>query len=144
MLSNSALLIILRLDALTGYEYWLEIGTGDFVKEHFQFHLPTDNNFNISPESAINNKPIGTTRKIKFNIDPKFIHAIYENFIKNNLETKEPSTTDGCAAMVKYYRLSVIHFLIFYKWYLGICQKMILLILLTNGWTQLIKRSEYF
>ena len=120
------LLIILRLGCVNNSQDMnidLKLGLDDdFVKEHLEFHLPTDNNFNISPESAINNKPIEyNKKKSKFNIDPKFIHAIYENFIKNN-GNKEPSTTDGYYGNgIVFTNLSVIHFLIFYKWYLGIC-----------------------
>ncbi|CAI8496070.1 unnamed protein product [Hanseniaspora opuntiae] len=119
------LLIILRLGFLNSsqdmnIDLKLDLEE-DFVKEHLEFHLPTDNNYNSFPDSAISNKPINYhKKKSNFNIEPKYIHAIYERHIKNR--NTENDTVDGYYGNgIVFTNLSVIQFLIFYKWYLGIC-----------------------
>lgn len=119
------LLIILRLGFLNSsqdmnIDLKLDLEE-DFVKEHLEFHLPTDNSYNSFSDSTISNKPINyQKKKSNFNIEPKYIHAIYERYLKN--KNTENVAADGYYGNgIVFTNLSVIHFLIFYKWYLGIC-----------------------
>lgn len=130
------LLVIIRLGCVNiSQDMNIDLKLGfsrEFIKEHLEFNLPTDENCNVSPDKAINSKPIdysGNTSKLT--LDPTLIHQVHDILIDFNLSGNTNSINNNSGSIINS-NLALIHFLIFYKWYLGICPENDTINTLTN------------
>ncbi|XBW37792.1 hypothetical protein QEN19_003369 [Hanseniaspora menglaensis] len=130
------LLVILRLGFLNvtqDLNIDLKLGLSqDFIKQNLEFNLPAESISKLGNENPVGLKSVDYVGgSPKQTIDPFLIHNAHDllaglNFLDDNNNGSNYSTS------IISSNLMHIHFLIFYKWYLGICPENDTINTLTN------------